>query len=117
MLFRSIKSVNKEKLLQNPRMIQSLYREITIMRKLRHPNIIRMYEVYENESYVHLVLEYLKGGELLHRLQTKGTYCEKDATMVFKCLLEAINYSHSLNVVHRDLKPENLILAYFVCGP
>ena len=108
----AVKTMEKAKILQSPRTMQSLYKEISIMRKLSHPNVIRMYEVYENESYVHLVIEYLKGGELFQKLQAKGLYSEKDASVVVKSLLEALNYCHSLNIVHRDLKAENLILAY-----
>lgn len=108
----AIKTIEKAKVLSNPRSVQSLYKEISIMRKLNHPNIIRLYEVYENDTYIHLVLEYLEGGELFQRLQSKGSYSEKDAAVLLKSLLEAISYCHSLNVIHRDLKPENLIFAY-----
>ena len=107
----NLKRIEKAKILENSRTIRSMYNEIVIMRKLCHKNVIRMYEVYENESYIHLVLEYLKGGELFQKLQNKGTYSEKDASVVIKCLLEALNYCHSINIIHRDLKPENLIFA------
>lgn len=110
----AIKTVEKDKVLGNQRSMQSLYKEIMVMRRLNHSNVIRLYEVYENEAYVHLVLEYLRGGELFQRLQSKGTYCEKDAAIVLKSLLEALSYCHSLNVIHRDLKPENLIFEYFM---
>ncbi len=108
----AIKTIEKTKILENPRNVLSMQREINILRRIDHPNVIKLYEVYENELYVHLVLEYLKGGELFQKLQSKGLYSEKDASMAIKHVLEALDYCHVRNVVHRDLKPENLILAY-----
>lgn len=108
----AIKTIAKTKILESPRNAQSVYKEITVLRKINHPNIIKLYEVYENEMYIHLVIEYLKGGELFQRLQNKGTYSEKDASLAIKHVLEALDYCHKRNIVHRDLKPENLILAY-----
>jgi len=84
--------------------------EIETLRRLKHPNILILYEVYEAADFVHLVLEYLKGGELFDKIQEKGSYCEGDAAKVMKKLLETINYCHSLNIIHRDIKPENIIL-------
>eukprot|EP01022_Parablepharisma_sp_SALTPOND_P024908 TRINITY_DN560_c0_g1_i1.p1 TRINITY_DN560_c0_g1~~TRINITY_DN560_c0_g1_i1.p1 ORF type:complete len:914 (-),score=67.53 TRINITY_DN560_c0_g1_i1:1166-3907(-) len=109
----AIKTIEKTKILENPRNMVSMHREILILRKVDHPNVIKLYEVYENELYVHLVLEYLKGGELFQKLQSKGVYSEKDASLAIKCVLQALDYCHTQNIVHRDLKPENLILAYF----
>jgi serine/threonine protein kinase len=79
---------------------------------LDHPNIIKLYEVFENDMYVHIVMEYLRGGELFQQLKSKGVYSEQDACLVAKRIFEALAYFHSRNVVHRDLKPENLILTY-----
>ena len=76
-----------------------------------HPAIIKMYEVYESEFYVHLVMEYLKGGELFQQIQTKGFFSEKDASTILRNILSAIAYFHEKNIVHRDLKPENMILS------
>jgi len=106
----AIKTIEKAKILEHPRNLQSMEREINILRKLNHPGIIKLYEVYENDLYVHIVLEYLKGGELYQQLQSKGVYSEKDAALVFKGMLEALEYCHTRNVIHRDIKPENLIL-------
>ncbi len=108
----AIKTIEKTKILENPRNMLSMHREITILRKIDHPNVIKMHEVYENDLYVHLVLEYLKGGELFQKLQSKGVYSEKDASLTIKYVLQALEYCHARNIVHRDLKPENLILAY-----
>jgi serine/threonine protein kinase len=108
----AIKTIEKAKILEHPRNLQSMEREIHILRKLDHPGIIKLYEVYENDLYIHIVMEYLRGGELFQQLQSKGIYSEKDAALVFKCMLEALEYCHDRNIVHRDIKPENLILTY-----
>ena len=88
----------------------SVLKEIEILRQINHPGVIKLYEVYESELYIHLILEYLQGGELLSHLQSKGVYSEKDASTLIKCVLEALEYCHARNIVHRDLKPENLII-------
>ena len=71
-----------------------------------------MFEVYEGHDYVHLVLEYLKGGELFDKIQSKGGYSEADAARVMNRLLEVVVFCHHKGIVHRDLKPENIILTY-----
>lgn len=88
----------------------SLGREIKILRMINHPNVIKLYEVYENKQNVHLVLEYLKGGQLLTKLRDKGQFSEKNTALVIKQILGALKYCHCRNIVHRDLKPENLLL-------
>jgi serine/threonine protein kinase len=85
--------------------------EIDILRAVDHDHVIKMAEVYESEKYIHLVLEYLEGGELFERIKSKGLYSEKDASAVMKNLLLALDYLHQKGIVHRDLKPENLILS------
>lgn len=106
----AIKTICKKGLLENDRKLFTMYNEVSILRRASHPNIIRLFEVYENELYVHLVMEYLEGGELLQRLQSKGLYSEKDASVVIRSVLEALEYCHAKSIMHRDLKPENLIL-------
>lgn len=83
--------------------------EVGVLLKMNHPNVIRLKEVFETPSDIHLVLELVTGGELFDRIVTRGYYSEKDAA---KCVLEilgAVKYLHDNDVVHRDLKPENLL--------
>lgn len=82
-----------------------------MLRKLNHPNVIALYEVYESTKYIHLLLPYLEGGELFERIKAKGLYKESDAVIVMRHFLSALAYLAENKVVHRDLKPENLILA------
>jgi len=65
------------------------------MQSLRHKSIIRLYEVYEGDFHVYIVLDLLTGGELFNKLQTKDNYSEKDACSLIKNLLEALQYLHS----------------------
>lgn len=80
------------------------------MRRLEHSNIIQLHEVHESDKHIYLVLELLQGGELLDRIMRKGQYNERDASLLMKNLLSALNYMHSKGIMHRDIKPENLIL-------
>ncbi len=108
----AVKTIEKSKLLDKPKNLEALHKEIQILRLIDHPNVIKLYQVYENEIYVHLILEYLRGGELFQFVQRKGVHSEKDASLALKCLLSALAYNHQRNIIHRDLKPENLILVY-----
>ncbi len=61
--------------------------EIDILRCINHEHVIKLYEVYESDKYIHLVFEYLEGGELFERIKSKGLYHEKDAIDLMKNLL------------------------------
>jgi serine/threonine protein kinase len=87
--------------------------EIDIMRRIgHHPNIVELYDVYDDEKthQLKLVMEYLTGGELFDKLCKDGAYSEKEASSVARCMGEALKFLHEHNIVHRDLKPENLLL-------
>lgn len=88
--------------------------EINILSKMDHPNIIKLYEVYEDKRYVYLVMEECTGGELfdkiIDKLQNDTIFTEREAAKIFKQLISAIAYCHKESICHRDLKPENLLL-------
>jgi len=88
-----------------------LEREIDIMKKLQHPNIIQLMEVIDSPDTLYLVIEYAGGGELFDAIVNKGQYSEADAGKIIKQILEAIQYVHDHGIAHRDLKPENLLLS------
>ncbi|KNC53649.1 CAMK/CAMK1 protein kinase [Thecamonas trahens ATCC 50062] len=83
--------------------------EIKVLMKVNHPNIIKLYEVFESEDHFYMVLEKVDGGELFDHIIERGHYSEATAATIMKQLLSALSHMHSLNLVHRDLKPENLL--------
>ncbi|KAI3471095.1 hypothetical protein Pfo_027758 [Paulownia fortunei] len=76
-----------------------------------HPNVVDLKAVYEEEDYVHLVMELCAGGELFHKLENHGRFSEPEARVVFRQLMQVVMYCHDKGVIHRDLKPENILLA------
>jgi len=104
----AIKMINKKEVKDYE--LRVLYREIDIMGKLDHPHIAKLYQVFETDDIIALVLEYIPGGELFDAIIEKGVFTEIEAIAVIRQLLDAISYLHSNGVAHRDLKPENLLL-------
>jgi len=88
--------------------------EISILIKLDHPNIIKLYEIYETPEYFYLIMELCSGGELFDRIisniESGKPFTEEQAAEIFHQMMSAVNYCHKNNIVHRDLKPENLLL-------
>ncbi|XP_058084737.1 calcium-dependent protein kinase 13 [Magnolia sinica] len=105
------KSIAKDRLV-TPDDICSVKLEIEIMTRLSgHPNVVDLKAVFEEEDYVHLLMELCAGGELFHRLEKHGRFPESQARILFKHLMEVVMYCHDKGIVHRDLKPENILLA------
>ncbi|QHO41195.1 CBL-interacting serine/threonine-protein kinase [Arachis hypogaea] len=91
-------------------MINQIKREISTMKLIRHPNVIRMYEVMASKTKIYIVLEFVTGGELFDKIASSGRLKEEEARRYFQQLICAVDYCHSRGVCHRDLKPENLLL-------
>merc|ERR1712100_626742 len=84
--------------------------EIDILTKVKHPNIINLKEIMEDEDTLYIITELVTGGELFDKIVELGAYTEADAAKLVARMVSAIDYLHSMNIVHRDLKPENLLL-------
>ncbi|XP_048492886.1 CBL-interacting protein kinase 32 isoform X2 [Beta vulgaris subsp. vulgaris] len=105
----AIKILDKEKVLKN-KMAEQIRREIATMKRIKHPNVIRLYEVMGSKTKIYIVLEYVTGGELFDKIVHHGRMKEDEARKYFQQLINAVDYCHSRGVYHRDLKPENLLL-------
>lgn len=104
----AIKVLDKEKIVKGGLMAH-IKREIAILRRVRHPNIVKLFEVMATKSKIYFVMEYVKGGELFNKV-AKGRLKEDVARKYFQQLISAVGFCHARGVYHRDLKPENLLL-------
>ena len=103
----------------NIKNLEKFKNEIELLRKMDHPNIVKLYEIFESDRSLYLIMEECKGGEvfskIIERINAKLMYSEKDAANIIKQVISCINYCHNKNICHRDLKPENLL--YLKDGP
>ncbi|EJU00186.1 Pkinase-domain-containing protein [Dacryopinax primogenitus] len=90
--------------------LSKVEREIEVLKKLKHPNIVRLYDVIETDKYIGIILEYASGGELFDHILAHRYLREKDACKLFAQLISGVWYIHQKKIVHRDLKLENLLL-------
>lgn len=100
----------KKSAIENKQDLIRIRREIRIMSMLNHPNIIQIYEVFENKDKIILVMEYASGGELYDYVSKFGSLPEGEARRIFRQITSAILYCHKHKVAHRDLKLENILL-------
>ena len=83
--------------------------EVDILSQMDHPNVVKLYEIFDDKDAIFLVLELMTGGELFERIVEKEHYSELEAAETIRPLVDAIRYCHSMGILHRDLKPENLL--------
>ena len=86
-----------------------LLTEITILKKVKHKNVICLRQIFETKYKLYLIMDVLNGGELFDRIVERGMFSERDASDLIRAVLTAVAYLHDMNIVHRDLKPENLL--------
>ena len=88
-----------------------LKRELLILTNVDHPNIIKIYEIIENNEVYFIIMEYCKSGELFNYIVKNKRLSEEISAFFFYQLINGINYLHNQGICHRDLKPENLLLS------
>ncbi|XP_044471922.1 CBL-interacting serine/threonine-protein kinase 6-like [Mangifera indica] len=104
----AMKVVGKEKVIKVG-MMEQVKREISVMKMVKHKNIVELHEVMASKSKIYFAMELVRGGELFNKI-AKGRLREDLARVYFQQLISAIDFCHSRGVYHRDLKPENLLL-------
>lgn len=102
---RAIKTIAKGKM----KNVERFKKEIAIMKIMDHPNIIKLFETFEDHHNIYLAMELCSGGELFERIISSGHFNEKEAAIVMQQILRAIFYLHEQHICHRDLKPENFL--------
>lgn len=107
-VIRAIKRIKKDHV--NGANLQSLLNDVDILKKLDHPNIIKVYEFYQDEAAYYVVTDLCTGGELFEKIVQEKIFTEKQAAEYMRQILSAIAYCHEKQLVHCDLKPENIML-------
>ncbi|KAL9121943.1 MAG: hypothetical protein Q9187_001497 [Circinaria calcarea] len=85
-------------------------REVVIMKLIEHPNIISLFDVWENRGELYLVLEYVEGGELFNYISENGRLSEQEAVRIHRQIISGLGHCHRFQICHRDLKPENILM-------
>ena len=110
----AVKKISKEKL-TSVKYLNFLYNEISILRKISHPLVIKLYAVYEDEEFVMLLTEYVPYGNLYKRISLRKKFNEIDVVMLTRGLFEVLIMLHNKGIIHRDLKLENILMTSKSC--
>ena len=86
-----------------------VYKEVELLIKMDHPNIVKIFEFYNGEKDYYLIMEYCEGGELFDKI-VKSNLTEIQCAYIMYQILSAVNYCHKMKIIHRDLKPENVLI-------
>ena len=108
----AIKILKKNKIIHKED-VERIEREISILKKLSHINVIKIYKINEDEEKYYIFMEYCENGELFHYIVERQRLTEEESSFFFYQLINGLEYIHSENIVHRDLKPENLLLGKY----
>jgi len=105
----AVKILEKDKIVDAAD-VERVNREVKVLKMLRHPNLIQLYEIIETGRQLCLVMEYCSGGELFDYIVASTRLKESEACKYYQQIIAGLEYLHRLGIVHRDLKPENLLL-------
>ena len=108
----AIKILKKNKIIHKED-VERIEREISILKKLSHINVIKIYKINEDDDKYYIFMEYCENGELFHYIVERQRLSEEESSFFFYQLINGLEYIHSENIVHRDLKPENLLLGKY----
>ncbi|KAG6336391.1 hypothetical protein ID866_2711 [Astraeus odoratus] len=89
---------------------RAIDKEVILMKLMDHPNILRLYDVFQGDRELYLVLEYVEGGELFDFIVNRGRLHPLDTLAFFQQIIHGLNYAHTFSIFHRDLKPENILI-------
>uniref|UniRef100_A0A8C3TYS7 Serine/threonine-protein kinase DCLK2 n=1 Tax=Catharus ustulatus TaxID=91951 RepID=A0A8C3TYS7_CATUS len=109
----ALKIIDKAKCCGKEHLIEN---EVSILRRVKHPNIIMLIEEMDTPTELYLVMELVKGGDLFDAITSSTKYTERDGSAMVYNLASALKYLHGLNIVHRDIKPENLLVCEYSDG-
>ncbi len=104
---RAVKIIPKYKMAS----VENFLNEIELMRLVDHPNIIRLYEWFEDKVNVYIVMDLCEGGELFEKISAEGHFTEHVAANLFRDMMNSVNYCCTKKICHKDLKPENFMFA------
>ncbi|XXG78933.1 hypothetical protein AAC387_Pa09g0107 [Persea americana] len=105
----AVKILEKKRIL-DLKIGDQIKREIGTLKLLKHPNVVRLYEVIASKTKIYMVLEYVTGGELFDKIEHRTRLPEDEGRKLFQQLIDAVSYCHDKGVFHRDLKPENVLV-------
>ncbi|KAA6399550.1 MAG: putative Calcium/calmodulin-dependent protein kinase type 1 [Streblomastix strix] len=105
----AIKFIDKKKVTKDSSRIEALLKEIEIMNKQKHPYIIPLYGIYDYEDKLCLVMELVTGGELFDKIVDRGSYSERDASLLMLQMFRAVRYMHQKSIPYCDIKIENIL--------
>eukprot|EP00437_Effrenium_voratum_P055875 CAMPEP_0181525444 /NCGR_PEP_ID=MMETSP1110-20121109/68971_1 /TAXON_ID=174948 /ORGANISM="Symbiodinium sp., Strain CCMP421" /LENGTH=657 /DNA_ID=CAMNT_0023656249 /DNA_START=111 /DNA_END=2081 /DNA_ORIENTATION=+ len=110
----AVKVLEKERI-QEVADIERVAREVQLLKLIRHPHVVQLYEIIETKGQLYLIMEYASGGELFDYIVQNQRVPEPEACRFFHQIIAGVEKIHAMNVVHRDLKPENLLLDEHRC--
>lgn len=107
----AVKSVDVAKFKNREAVVSEVEILRSITNNIKHPNLVKIYKVYEEQDKIHIILELCEGGELYDSIVKRGCYSEADAARIMKQLMSALQSLHKYNILHLDIKPENILLS------
>lgn len=109
---RAAKVIKSALILTNTANAGKLFSEISVPMMLDHPNIAKLYQVFQWRGQFILIMELCEGGDLFSNIKQSRYFAEEKAAHIMRQILSAVNYMHKQKVMHRDLKPENILVEH-----